>query len=173
MSPSITSLDFPPASRISHELEGADFFDSYQMPLPHEGRSALEIYLNVISRTPTWVNFLMSVRNWAASLIGLKNLGHLGGIEVHEPSEGFRVGDRLGIFSIETLSDDEVILGDSDKHVDVKVAVCKLVEEGREAVAVTTVVHIHNLVGHIYMALVAPVHRLIVPAVLARAVAAS
>lgn len=68
-----------------------------------------------------------------------------------------------------SISDDEIILGDSDKHLDVKVSVCKIAQDGRQSVAVTTVVHIHNLLGRIYMLFVAHVHRLIVPASLVRA----
>ncbi|MYN06281.1 DUF2867 domain-containing protein [Pseudoduganella aquatica] len=78
------------------------------------------------------------------------------------------MGDRVGIFSILYLSDDEVILGDADKHLKVCVSVRKL-SEARSAVAVSTVVHIHNLLGRVYMLFVAPVHKLIVPAVLVRA----
>lgn len=165
----ITPLDFPPSSRISRELNGADFFDSYEISLPHADRSALDIYLKVISRTPTWVNFLMGMRNRIVSLFGLKNLGHLANLDQAKESAIYRVGDRVGIFSLLSVSDDEIILGDSDKHLDVKLAVCKLVQDGRESVVVTTVVHIHNLLGRVYMMFVAPVHRFVVPSVLSRA----
>jgi len=156
-------------SRISRELQGADFFDSYEMPLAHDCRSALEIYLMITAKTPSWVKFLMTTRNCIAAVLGLKNLGHLGDLNQAKASSAYRVGDRVGIFSLLSLSDDVIILGDFDKHLDVKVSVCKLAREGRRFVAVTTVGHIHNLLGRIYMLLVAPIHRLIVPAVLVRA----
>ncbi|HEY8706862.1 MAG TPA: DUF2867 domain-containing protein [Burkholderiaceae bacterium] len=47
---------------------------------------------------------------------------------------------------------------------------CKLQRGEHRSAAVSTVVHIHNLLGRVYMLFVAPVHRLIVPAVLGRAV---
>lgn len=37
----------------------------------------------------------------------------------------YRVGDRVGIFTLLFLSDNEIIQGDSDKHLDVKVSVFK------------------------------------------------
>ncbi|MBI3524076.1 MAG: DUF2867 domain-containing protein [Betaproteobacteria bacterium] len=143
------------------------------MPLKHQGRSALEIYLDVVCRTPAWVNFLMATRNHIVSLFGLKNLGHLGDGTRSKPVSAYRVGDRVGIFSLLSLTDEEIILGDSDKHLDVKVSVCKLNPGARESIAISTVVHIHNLLGRVYMFFVAPVHRLIVPATLARASSAS
>jgi len=166
----ITAIEVPPSSRISHELHGADFFDAYEMPFAHAGRSALEIHLQVVSRTPAWINLMMATRNRVVSFFGLKNLGHLGGVNNTKLAGAYCVGDRVGIFSLHSVSDDEIILGDSDKHLDVKVSICKLVREDREFVAVTTVVHIHNLLGRVYMLFVVPFHRLIVPAVLVRAV---
>ena len=169
MTSTITPIDVPPSSRISHELQGAYFFDSYEMPLAHDGRSALDIYLMIITKMPSWINFLMTVRNRVVAVLGLKNLGHLGEFNQAKASSAYRVGDRVGIFSLLSISDDEIILGDSDKHLDVKVSVCKLVRQDRQSVAVTTVVHTHNLLGRIYMLFVAPVHRRIVPASLVRA----
>lgn len=166
MTSSITAIDVPPSSRISLELKGAHFFDAYEMPLAHNGQSALDIYLKVVARTPSWVNFLMATRNRIVAFLGLKNLGHLGGVNPAKKPCDYRVGDRVGIFTLRSISDDEIILGDSDKHLDVKVSICKLAGQDRQSVAVTTVVHIHNLLGRIYMLFVAPVHRLIVPATL-------
>ncbi len=169
MKPAISVIDVPPSSRIGRELAGADFFDAYAMPIEHGGRSALDIYLQVVAATPAWVNCLMAVRNRIVSLLGLKDLGHLGNLDRAKDPAAYRVGDRVGIFSILSISEDEVVLGDADRHLDVKVSFCKLADGGCPSVAVTTVVHIHNLLGRIYMLFVAPIHKLIVPATLARA----
>lgn len=169
MNVSITAIRVPVASDIGKQLQGADFFDAYEMPLEHAGRSALEIYLGVISKTPAWVNFLMAARNRVAGLFGLKDLGHLGDLQKNKAASEYRIGDRIGIFTLLSNADNEVIMGDSDKHLDVKVSICKLVQDGKESVATTTVVHIHNLLGRVYMLFVVPFHKLIVPAVLVRA----
>jgi hypothetical protein len=165
----VTAADAPPSSRIRRELQGADFHDAYEIALCHGGRSALDIYLKVAASTPAWVDFLMAARNRIVSLLGLKNLGHLGDLEKAKEASAYRVGDRIGIFSLLSISDDEVVLGDSDHHLDVKVSFCKLVRESRESIVVTTVVHIHNRLGRAYMLLVKPLHRLIVPASLRHA----
>jgi hypothetical protein len=170
MTSTVKGIDVPPVSRIARELAGADFFDCHEILLAHDGRPALEIYLEVIARTPSWVNFLMASRNRIASLLGLKDVGHLGGLDNAKPASAYLVGDRVGIFSLLFVTDDEAILGEFDMHLDVKVSICRLRREGRESVAVTTVVHIHNFLGRTYMLLVLPFHRFIVPVVLGRVV---
>lgn len=173
MTSTITAIEVPSVSRISRELVGADFFDSYEMPFRHAGQSALEIYLMVVSKTPSWVNFLMATRNRIVSILGIKDLGHLGGLNHAKNPAAYVVGDRVGIFTLLSLSHDEIILGDSDKHLDVKVSVCKLARDNGESLAISTVVHIHNLLGRVYMLFVTPIHRRIVPAVLVLATGGS
>ncbi len=170
MNPNISAIAVPSFSDISAQLHGADFFDCYEMPLAHAGRSALEIYLGVISRTPAWIDFLMATRNRVVRLFGLKNLGALGELKKTKAASEYQVGDRIGIFSLLSLTDNEIIMGDADKHLEVKVSVCKLVNDGKESIATTTVVHIHNLLGRVYMFFVVPFHKRIVPAILGRAV---
>ncbi len=167
--PRITPIDVPAASEIAKQLSGADFFDCYEMPIDHAGRSALDIYLGVIGKTPAWIDLLMGIRNRVVLLFGLKNLGGLGSIRQNKPAAAYRVGDRIGIFTLLSNTDNEVIMGDSDKHLDVKVSICKLAHDGKQTVASTTVVHIHNLLGRVYMLFVVPLHRRIVPAMLASA----
>jgi hypothetical protein len=157
----------PRDSEIASHLPGSAFHDCYEMPIAPTSRTALALYLDVVARTPGWVNRLMALRNRVVGLFGLKNLGHLNGATAQRPASAYKLGDRVGIFSILYLSDDEVILGDADKHLKVCVSVRKL-SEPRSAIAVSTVVHIHNLLGRVYMLFVAPVHKRIVPAVLGR-----
>lgn len=164
-----TATEVPIHSEISRRLGGAHFHDCYAVPLQHDGRSSLDLYLDVVSQTPTWVNRLMALRNKAVGFVGLKYLGHLGAVNQSKPSSAYRVGDRVGIFSLLYLTEGEVILGESDKHLNVQVSVCKLAHGQHGSLAVSTVVHIHNMLGRIYMVFVAPVHKLIVPAMLSRA----
>ncbi|WP_229417268.1 DUF2867 domain-containing protein [Massilia sp. Root418] len=157
----------PPHSEISRHLVNSDFHDCYELEIAPTSRSALALYLEVVARTPGWVNRLMALRNRVVGLFGLKNLGHLNGASARRAAGDYKVGDRVGIFPILYLSDEEVILGDKDKHLQVRVSVRKLAGP-RSAIAVSTVVHIHNLLGRVYMLFVAPVHKRIVPAVLGR-----
>ena len=155
----------PAGSQASKRLPGAYFHDCYQVQAPDTEACALEFYLHVVRQTPGWVNRLMALRNWLVGLAGLKNLGHLGALRAEKPASEYRVGDRLGIFSLLYLSEDEVLLGDSDKHLDVVLSVCKAPQG---AISVSTVVHVHNWLGRLYMLPVTPLHKIIVKTMLKR-----
>jgi hypothetical protein len=167
MKPTVLAVSIPSSSEISRHVDTSYFHDSYELCVEPTVQSALEIYLDVVAQTPEWINRLMSLRNHVVRLVGLKNLGHLGAVRRTKRASEYCVCDRVGIFSILYLSDEEVILGDSDKHLHVQVSVCK-VTDPHSAVVVSTVVHIHNALGRVYMFFVAPAHRLIVPASLLR-----
>lgn len=159
----------PDDAFISRELSGADFADCYAIELPYERRTALQIYLDVVARTPRWVDVLMLMRNKIAGLVGLKNLGMLSAVDPSKAS-AYRPGDRVGIFRLDHASDDEVVLVDSDRHLDVKLSVAKFGSGEAMRLKVTTVVHVHNHLGRAYMFFVKPAHRTIVPAVLRRGI---
>ncbi|WBS04191.1 DUF2867 domain-containing protein [Pseudoduganella sp. SL102] len=164
MTATISKQPVPAASRLHRTIPGAHFHDSYRMALASDPRSALQLYLDTVVRTPAWVDRLMALRNAVVSRIGLKDLGALGEFDRNKPASAYRPGDRIGIFELRHVFDDEVILGDSDRHLDVQVSVCR---EGGE-LSMSTVVHVHRPLGHVYMFFVAPVHRRIVPAVMRR-----
>lgn len=164
----------PTGSAIRDRLSGAYFHDCFRMRLPADApASVLGLYLRTVAAAPGWVDGLMVARNRTVSLLGLKDLGALGAVDPARPAEAYCVGDRVGIFSLLRSRADEVILGDSDRHLDVQVSVCLRMEGEERDVFVTTVVHVRNLLGRLYMLPVAPVHRRIVPAMLVRAFASS
>lgn len=170
MRPVVALASAPRDSQIVRHMSGADYCDTYETAVGDAVPSALEIYLRAVSIAPEWIEILMSVRNRVVSVFGLKDLGNLGSVDGSKAVASYRVGDRVGIFVIESLSDAELILADSDRHLDARVSVCKTGTCARPAVAITTVVHVHNLLGRLYIAVVAPVHRVIVPAMLRRLV---
>ncbi|NQZ90979.1 MAG: DUF2867 domain-containing protein [Moritella sp.] len=168
MKAKIERCNIPNSSQISKSLSGAYYSDAYCFPTKYRERTSLQIWLAHVSTVPAWVNFLMAARNKLVSALGLKNLGHLGAVDEGKPINNYRVGDRVGIFTILSLSDNEIVLGDSDKHLDVKVSVFKDINDS-EFITISTVVHVHNALGKTYMLVVEPMHKLIVPSTIKRA----
>ncbi|MFV0678882.1 DUF2867 domain-containing protein [Ottowia sp.] len=164
--PKASKCAVPPQCRLNPTLHSADFADAYQAANPQPARSAMAIWLDTVRRTPAWVERAMDARNAVVRRLGLKDLGNLSSFEPLKADHDYRVGDRVGIFTVRHIAVDEVILGDSDKHLDVALSLLKMDDGAR--VVVSTVVHVHNRLGHAYMALVKPMHRLIAPAVLSR-----
>ena len=163
-----TLCDMPVGSRIAKALPNSDFADCYQFDDLWPDKTAMETYLTLVTRTPGWMNTLMAMRNQAVRLVGLKHVGNLSTAVNRKPAHAFRVGDRVGIFSLREVHDDEVILFDDDKHLVVQLSVVKHVVDGKRVVSMGTVVHIHNRLGRLYMAIVGPAHSLIVPRMLAQ-----
>jgi len=167
--PTVREIPVPAGTAIHATLPGAQFFDAYEVADDHPAQNALQTWLDVVARTPRWTQQLMAVRNKLVRLVGLKDLGQLH--DGHPPASGrsprdarsYRVGDRVGIFLIRHLSDTEVVMGQDDKHLDVQVSICKqpAAPGATPRVVLSTVVHIHNTLGHAYMAVITPIHRVI------------
>ena len=153
----------PAGSALQDRLKTAYFHDSYQLQLPDDGSSPMALYLRCVGRTPGWIDFLMRLRNRVVAPFGIKDLGTLSGVDAQRQPSSYRVGDRVGIFRIRHLSDTEVVMGQDDKHLDVQVSICKQPAAPGTAprVVLSTVVHIHNTLGHAYMAVITPIHRVI------------
>lgn len=144
------------ASVLRAQLPGADFVHACHASTRRDGRSALQAYRDMAATIPGWFDGLMALRNRGMRLLGMKDLGSLRAVQetaVPQP------GQRLGIFTLQALDDDAIVLEDNDRHLRVQLA---LQWQG-DVLEVATVVHTHNAFGRLYMLPVAPVHRLIVP----------
>ena len=158
----------PEGSQIAERLAGAYFYDTWSVKSGEVERSALEHFIAALEKTPRWVDACMTLRNRAVSLVGLKDLGGLSGLQANKSVSSYRPGDRVGIFTLFENTFDEVLMGDKDKHLNVVLSVHRrpLPASNEVLVTVTTVVHVHNTLGRLYMLPVKPMHRRIAPAVL-------
>ena len=166
MKPTLCAV--PKDSLIAQALPDSDFADCYQFDDLWPELNAMQTYLTLMTRTPRWMNALMAMRNQVVRLFGLKHLGSLSAAARAQPARTYQVGDRVGIFSLRHIQDDEVIVWDNDKHLHVQLSVLKHSFNGKPMVSLSTVVHIHNRLGRCYMAIVGPVHGIIVPRMLAQ-----
>lgn len=153
----------PVNSRAESLALGAYFHDAWKIQAALPELDPLDQFLRVVSATPKWVDSLMILRNHVVGLFGLKNLGTLSGVDSSKSSLEYKLGERVGIFTLIEKNEQEVILGDDDKHLNVVVSIHKEVEvsSGNTLVTVTTVVNIKNWLGRLYMVPVAPAHHVI------------
>lgn len=160
---------FPPNSRIQSFLAGASFYDSWSITSHEADRSALDHFITAARHTPRWVDICMAARNRVVRFFGLKDLGELSGLDGARRAVDYKPGERVGIFTVFENGFDEALIGDRDKHLDVMLSVHRhALPGGREVViTITTVVHVKNALGRLYMLAVKPMHRIIAPAVLA------
>ncbi|MGY4025977.1 DUF2867 domain-containing protein [Aeromonas rivuli] len=156
-------MDVLKQSIIQGYMEGAYFCDTHTTEIDYKNQSALDIYHAVAKGTPAWIDWLMSLRNATVSFFGLKDLGGMTSVDAGKVSSEYKYGDVVGIFSILQNTQHEVILEDRDKHLDVKVSFLVTPNGDKATVHVTTVVHINNTLGKVYMFFVTPMHKIIVP----------
>lgn len=170
MRPHVRLAAVPTGAQIAKRVAGSYFHDTYEVDVNDLERTALGHFLAAVSQTPAWVEVLMQLRNRIVGLVGLKNLGTLGGIDAAKPESSYKPGDRVGVFTLRSNERREVIVADNDKHLEVILSLVVLPrnEEQPQRVSLTTVVHVHNLLGRIYMLPVAPLHKVIARAVLKR-----
>ncbi|MEC8485007.1 MAG: DUF2867 domain-containing protein [Pseudomonadota bacterium] len=96
------------------------------------------------------------------SPFGLKDLGKLSGISPNKSSKDYVAGDRVGIFTLIEQSENEVLLGDEDEHLKVVLSLYQTpLGDNQTQVTMTTVVHVKNMLGHLYMLPVKPAHHVI------------
>lgn len=141
-------------------LPGAQFADAYAMTVTGQSLDAMTAANRAFGRAPAWVNGLLRIRNAVVAPLRLK-AGHL---EINTPAK------TVGIFPLLHRSDQQMILGLDDRHLDfrLRVDVAEL-GHGAQTVTATTVVKTHNLLGRVYLWIILPFHRVIVKTMLAQA----
>ncbi|WP_430409930.1 DUF2867 domain-containing protein [Kordia sp.] len=130
-----------------------DFSDTFSTT--NQENSIEEITNQIFNTAPKWVEFLFKMRNSIVKFFGLKT-----GIP-DDYSEDFKVGGYVKFFKIYTITDNEVILGANDSHLNFR-AIVHNTNTPMYNIKVTTLVEYNNVKGKIYMAIVKPFHRLVV-----------
>ena len=154
----------PSASRIGAAYTNPDLADAYEITLPPEATRDPETLARfVFARQAGWVRIAMRMRDAVMARFGLKTARRLRADPV----------GRVGIFRIYDRSDDEIVLGEDDRHLDFRVAlrcVTRTSDAGSlTSVTLSTVVRCHNRLGRIYLTVIGPVHRQVVQSFLRRA----
>jgi hypothetical protein len=172
----VEEVSIPSYSSLRDSAHNADFADAFTVCIPHSDLTATQIYAAVARHTPVWVNSMMAVRNKVVRLFGLKHLGSLADVSRDLPSgaePSLQVGQRMGLFSFVSATPNELVVEDANKHLTVQLSILKnAMDDQYDRLTLTTVVHIRNILGRLYMLPVGPAHKLIAPAVLRQAPAA-
>lgn len=156
----------PAGSAVAQLVPGSYFHDAWAISAAEPDLDPLSQFLRVAKSTPAWIDTAMRLRNRLVALLGLKNLGGLSEVDPAKTASAYQPGDRVGIFTLLSQSATEVLLGDSDKHLDVVVSLHQRqsAQPAQTVVTVTTVVKVHNGLGRLYMLPVRPAHRVIAQA---------
>ncbi len=147
------SCDVPLSAR--NVLPGADFADAFETII--QGTPTAKVAaVAALGTVPPWIAKLMQLRNAIVVPLGLK--------------PGGKDEAKVGPFPILSESENRIVLGLDDRHLDFRIVfdTVQLSDSATKA-TLTTVLKRHNIWGRAYLAVVLPFHKLIVPAMLARA----
>jgi hypothetical protein len=165
----LRAVALPADSHLTLSLRRTDFADAYEVQLSQPELSVEQAYWAVFGSEPIWVTWLMNLRGRIAVQLGLTHP-----FDAPVMSQGevpkFQVGTRVGPFTVQSVFEHELIVGDDDKHLNFRISCLMTERDGRAFVTISTAVEIHNALGQIYMFVVKPFHRFIAPYMLKRAV---
>ncbi len=134
-------------------LPDADWADCFELNIPNSDLTAIAAARTMLSRFPLWVRLLLQVRDTVTGLFGLRSSSDL-------RAEGW---EKIGFFPVVSKSDNQVVLGFDDRHLDFRVIIDVRDDgQGRRLVDATTLVRRKILLGRVYLAIITPFHRLIV-----------
>ncbi len=152
---------------VSHLLNKISFVDRYEVG-PLNKTELIEIYWNIFFFTPGWIELLMNLRNRLVSFVGLKGVtaSELKAEQRKPLPKQVAVGQKIGAFTLFSSDENEMIMGENDRHLDFRISVKRA---SPSSVYVTTAVNTHNGLGRIYMALIKPFHKIIARSMISRA----
>jgi hypothetical protein len=162
----VKPVALPAQSAIATAYESTSLADAFAIQLPF-GTSGDPVLLCrfLISQQPSWIGWLTSIRDAIVGCFGLKTAKHLATLSGE-------ANDRIGIFKVYGKSETEIVLGEDDKHLDFRLSVLRTPDLSPALggqLTFSTVVHCHNLLGRVYIGVIAPFHREVVKASLRRA----
>lgn len=157
-----TPVALPARSAVTTIFKSVNLADAFAIRLPSSASTDPDVLARFIfSHQPAWIGTLMTVRDAIVERFGLKTAKHLATL-ANDAS-----APRVGIFKVYSTSEDEIVLGEDDKHLDFRVSVlCSgaPAPDGSRELTLTTVVHCHNQLGRAYIRTIAPFHRMVVMA---------
>ena len=162
----VVSGPFPAESHMEPErLAAADYWDSFRAPLTRTDAGVTDLFHAVLGHHPMWLKRVLIARNAVARQFGLEAPV---AADVLEPAlrSDYRVGDVIGVWPTYHLSENELIAGRDNGHLDFRVSVLR----DEQTVAVSTVCNAHNVYGRLYLRVIVPFHRAGLRWLMARAV---
>lgn len=152
----MTDVSSIAAPNLDLVLPNLDFVDAFQIVVPQ--RANAEVFTQyMMTNPPVWVSKLLALRNLVMTPFGLKTKVS------HIPENQL----RYGMFPVISASPDRTILGFDDHHLDFRIVIDAAPQGLSETrLVMSTAIRTHNILGRVYLALVLPFHRLIVPVTL-------
>jgi hypothetical protein len=167
----ITKTEIPKNSLLKTNNMTYDYTDSFQGNFDDKFQNIgiIEVGKSFFLSGPKWVDKLFGFRNKLVRLFGLKTSGKV--TDRQKMLDNFKgeKGEQIGLFKVFDKTDNEIILGEDDKHLNFRVSLfIKKQNETKtdKKLIISTTVKFNNWFGRLYFLPVRPFHKLIVPTML-------
>ncbi|QEY51341.1 DUF2867 domain-containing protein [Legionella longbeachae] len=107
------------------------------------------------SSSPAWARKLLIIRNALVGWMGLKtqSIGR-----DNEIAFNLVIGQKIGLFRLYNRTESELLFGEDDKHLDVRM----ILKKGDQAITITTLIQFKNIWGKCYFKMVRIFHQQII-----------
>ncbi len=155
----------PSGSLLGENGKPYDYVDSFRGLLNIQCPDIDELGRLFMSSGPAWADGLMKIRDRIVGIFGLKSGARMLQEQRELEPSHFLPGERAGLFKVFQKTENELIMGEDDKHLDFRVSILipsSAFEQGKTTFWLTTVVIYKNWFGRLYFFPVQFFHRLIV-----------
>ncbi|TQV80416.1 DUF2867 domain-containing protein [Denitrobaculum tricleocarpae] len=135
-------------SELHRFVRAGDFLDCYATDIERTGLPIGDIAQRIFTGLPGWIRALLATRDLGVKAFGLKSTAQL-------PTDNDRrspvqVGEPINFFCVRSITENEIILGEDDAHLDFKISVFRESEDSKQ-ISLATWVHTHNPLGRVYL----------------------
>jgi hypothetical protein len=156
---SATECAVPLSSALQPSLVAPAYFcDAYRAPLSAPPATVVDIFFSIFGHHPPWIKTMLLLRNRVAKWCGLSVAADS---DIIRPPRlaTYEVGDTIGPWPIFSITDDELIAGRDNGHLDFRLSILRELQGPRPTVVVSTICITHNAFGKAYLFFIIPFHR--------------
>lgn len=140
---------------VAHENRPLSFGDTYSSKLRGDDITNIDdLFERFFDRTPKWIKALLTIRNQIVGRLGFET----GSTSPGELPKHPIPGDSIGVFEVLGRSEDELFLGNDDRHITFRVSLT--LQEN--SIGASTVAYANSRVGRLYLRCIRPFHQQVV-----------
>lgn len=143
---------FPPDSLLTEGFGKFDYVDCFAVE--YEGTASIDTIVTRMFSMPSWGDVLMSIRDKAVGIFGLKTDNKA----LHQMAEYYEIGQRAVMFTVIARNENELVMAEDDMHLNFRTSMLK---DGKYIYSMTAVKY-NNFFGKFYFFFVKPFHALII-----------
>ena len=159
----VTKMDHIPGnSLVLMNFGKIDYYDTYQ--ISKRTNDTIDTITTKIFKMPAWVQFLLKLRDSIVGIFGLRT----GDMKNTNTEVFYPIGSKAVYFTVLDRNDNEIVMAETDKHLNFRVSVLIERNDTISKIYLTTAVQFNNIWGRLYFWPVKPFHRLIIRSILNR-----